>query len=128
MSSEDKKNIKEIKIDYIETPRGKVPTLDTIRELIATWNDLLAVMNNNLEKITKLFSDIKSGMDRLELSLQKFDSKIENLSQRMIEIKSLTKEMASIAKEINKKISASSVESHVNVREKAKENLKKIFE
>jgi len=127
MSKKNRDDIKEIKIDYIETPRGKVPTIETIKDLISTWNELLGIMNNNLEKITSLFSELKNNLSTLELLIQKLNSKLDNLSKNIIEIKSLNKEIASFIRETGG-ISGDLTKSDEEVKEKAKKALKRMFE
>ncbi len=122
------KDIKEIKIDYIETPRGRVPTIETIKNLISTWNDLLSLMNENLMKISELFGELKEALTKIDLSLNKLDSKMDNVSRSILEIKSISKEINSNISAIKQRTEFTSEKHDELTKEKAKQTLKEMFE
>lgn len=127
MSKRDENNIMEIRIDYIETPRGKVPTIDMIKDLITTWNKLVEIMNSNLDKITSFFSELRNNLSTFELLIKRLNNKLDNLSRDLLEIKSLNKEIASYIREINR-INSDVIKNDKELKEKAKKALRKMFE
>lgn len=124
--SRSSKDVKEIKVDYIDTPRGRVPTVEAIKNLAMTWNELLDIMNKNLDKIAKIFGEIKAMLSKLDLSIQRLDGKIDNLSRSILELKSISKEMSASLDEI-KRVEKDVAGSDLT-KEKAKSELKRIFE
>ena len=117
-------NEKEVLIEVINTPKGAVPTADSIKNLVALWNDILQTMNRNLEKIARMFSDISKMLDDMRILLKSIDSKIENISSRFAETKVFLKNIDHALKSLE--ISSVSDESGEK-REEAKKVLREIF-
>jgi len=98
-----KNNKKDVIIDVIETPKGHVPTAESIKSLVEAWNDILSTMNSNLEKIIDMFSNITKKLEKMDITLSKFLSKLDNFSKDIIEIKLVLKSLEKIFFESKKK-------------------------
>ncbi len=119
------KKKKEVLIEVIETPRGAVPTAESIKSLVKAWNDILEIMNENLDKISQEFSKISKEIRELGILIRKLDTSLQLMSRELSSIKILLRmslqEKTEITKESERK------KKKFDEKEKAKEILRKMM-
>ena len=111
MTSEKKRkdgNKINIVLEAIETPRGVVPTVQSIESLIVGINDLLEKIVSLFEKIMESISELKNQTSRLDDRVRKLEIALKLIQDQIAEIKAVesltsTKSAIVASKEDNEK-------------------------
>ncbi len=79
--------VKRITIDVIDTPRGPVPSAESIKKIIESWNSVIETMNDNLVRLFNLLNKLNENVVKLTVSLNNVSSKTDLLMKSIAEIK-----------------------------------------
>ena len=125
MSKDEKK--KKVIIEVIETPRGPVPSAESLKTLVNAWNSILESLNENLANISKMFSEILSNLNNLDLSMRKIITRLSDTISILNDIKVLIKNMGKKIEKLDSQIEKTLAESKTK-KEEAKKILRSLFE
>ncbi len=94
--------IKKITIDVIDTPRGPVPSAESIKKIIESWNSIIEIMNDNLVRLFNLLNKLNENVVKLTINVNNISSKTDLLMKSIAEIKVTLSE---IQNSVNKPVS-----------------------
>ena len=84
---EDEEKMRKIVVDVIDTPRGLVPTAESIRNLIEALNESFQLINENLNKMASYLARIDQTVLNLSTKLSTTASKLDLLFTALADLK-----------------------------------------
>jgi len=120
---ESEKKEKVIVIDVIETPRGPVPSAESLKSLVEAWNEVLSTINENTSELVNMMKRIEDHILKLSISISKLVGKLDSFAQILSDLKvsmdSLKDEFAEIRE--------SNLMKDEKLKKKAKKHLDEIL-
>ena len=84
MNKEDKK---EVIIEVIDTPRGPVPSAESLKSLVNAWNEILLKMNKTFIRISDNLLRLNENISNILIGIKTLQNQIDIFSSRALEIK-----------------------------------------
>ncbi|MHA1589639.1 MAG: hypothetical protein ACTSVA_03420 [Candidatus Njordarchaeales archaeon] len=120
-----KREEKKIIIEVIETPRGPVPTAESIKTLVEAWNEILTLINNNTSELCEKMKKVEKNLLNFSLSISSLSGKINALISVLNDLKMSINELRDYVKRIAERESNNKQDE---VKELAKKRLEELLE
>lgn len=84
---ESSANVITVKIDAIETPRGLVPSISSLENIVGALNNVLGEIYHVIEQIFVLIKENTKAIERISKKINSLDVRIDVIESILSEIK-----------------------------------------